>query len=199
MAVVSLYIYNRMGFTLISKFSPVAKNNACRNYVLSTPTKSDVGGISLNRKIRKVKIIEKYGFFAYFYGVDFFLFQVFFDLREHPLDPCIRAIGEITGLSKATLNNLSSKTRDTGIRHALQGILYFDKQYYKIRLQVERDILQIRKRIVSEHFQIIQILQFNQSIQQVLFEHSPLLYQRRLVLLEYYEQTCAISLDENVF
>lgn len=47
--------------------------------------------------------------------------KVFFDLREHPLDPCIRAIGEITGLSKATLNNLSSKTRDTGIRHALQG------------------------------------------------------------------------------
>lgn len=47
--------------------------------------------------------------------------KVFFDLREHHLDPCIRAIGEITGLSKATLNNLSSKTRDTGIRHALQG------------------------------------------------------------------------------
>ena len=69
MAVVSLYIYNRMGFTLISKFSPVAKNNACRNYVLSTPTKLDVGGISLNRKIRKVKIIEKYGYFSYSFMV----------------------------------------------------------------------------------------------------------------------------------
>ena len=57
---------------------------------------------------------------------------MFFDLREHPLDPCIRAIGEITGLSKATLNNLSSKTRDTGIRHALQGIEFFNECGYNI-------------------------------------------------------------------
>ena len=70
-----------------------------------------------------MKIIEKYDC-THLYGV-YFSFQVFFDLREHPLDPCIRAIGEITGLSKATLNNLSSKTRDTGIRHALQGIKSF--------------------------------------------------------------------------
>ena len=35
--------------------------------------------------------------------------------------PCLRAIGEITSLSKATLNNLSGKTREDGIKHALQG------------------------------------------------------------------------------
>ena len=69
MAVVSLYIYNRMGFTLISKFSPVAKNNAYRNYVLNTRTKLDVGETSLNRKIRKVKIIEKYEYFSHIFMV----------------------------------------------------------------------------------------------------------------------------------
>ena len=44
---------------LILELSPAAKNNAYINYVLRTRTKSDVGEISLNRKIQKVKIIEK--------------------------------------------------------------------------------------------------------------------------------------------
>ena len=44
---------------LILQLSPAAKNNAYINYVLRTRTKSDVGEISLNRKIQKVKIIEK--------------------------------------------------------------------------------------------------------------------------------------------
>lgn len=47
--------------------------------------------------------------------------KVYFDLREHHIQPCLRAIGEITSLSKATLNNLSGKTREDGIKHALQG------------------------------------------------------------------------------
>lgn len=47
--------------------------------------------------------------------------KVFFELRDHVLTPCMRAVGEITGLSKATLNNLSSKTPESGIKHALQG------------------------------------------------------------------------------
>jgi len=47
--------------------------------------------------------------------------KVFFELRDHVLSPCMRAVGEITSLSKATLNNLSSKTPESGIKHALQG------------------------------------------------------------------------------
>jgi len=47
--------------------------------------------------------------------------KVFFELRAHQAAPCTRAIGEITSLSKATLNNLSSKTPETGIKHKLHG------------------------------------------------------------------------------
>ena len=42
-------------------------------------------------------------------------------MKEHDIDPCTRAMGEITGLSKATLNNLSSKTREMGIPHGGKG------------------------------------------------------------------------------
>lgn len=35
--------------------------------------------------------------------------EVFYDMKEHAIQPCEMAIKEITHLSKATINNLRSK------------------------------------------------------------------------------------------
>ena len=37
--------------------------------------------------------------------------EVFYDMKEHAIQPCEMAIKEITHLSKATINNLRSKVR----------------------------------------------------------------------------------------
>jgi len=47
--------------------------------------------------------------------------EVFYDMKEHPSQPCEPAIKEVTRLSKATLNNLRGKSRPNGIRHGLKG------------------------------------------------------------------------------
>jgi len=47
--------------------------------------------------------------------------EVFYDMKEHALSPCENAIRELTQLSKATINNLRTKPRTTGIKHSLEG------------------------------------------------------------------------------
>ena len=132
MAVVSFYIYNRNYFEKLlllphpyTLFQPCCEKQCLQKLCTQHPDQVGRWRNKLEQKDSKSEDNRKVcACRVHFYGV-YFTFQVFFDLREHPLDPCIRAIGEITGLSKATLNNLSSKTRDTGIRHALQGIKSF--------------------------------------------------------------------------
>ncbi|CBY09537.1 unnamed protein product [Oikopleura dioica] len=46
---------------------------------------------------------------------------LYYDMREHVTNPCDNAIREIVQLSKATINNLRTKSRNEGVPHGAHG------------------------------------------------------------------------------